>query len=119
MGSFNKKTRNPGWKSGEHWVECMRTGRVVRASDIRKEWNGLLVAKEEYEVRHPQEMIRGIVDNPTAQGYVNQETSGTDVSPDYGQAVSGIARAGSARAGYDDLQDTILSGTFNPGLSPL
>ena len=119
MSSFNKKTRSPGWKSGDHWVECMRTGRTIRASDARKEWNGLIVAKEEWESRHPQELIRGIVDNPTAQGLVNQETSGIDVSLDYGQGVAGIARAGSARAGYDDLQDTIPSGTFNPGLSPL
>jgi len=119
MGSFNKKTRNPGFRPGGHWVECQRTGRTVRVQDIRKEWTGLLVAKEEWEPRHPQELIRGIVDNASAQGYVSTETSGTAVGPDYGEAIAGIARAGTARTGYDNPDDTLLSGSFNPGLSPL
>lgn len=113
MSSFNKKTRSPGYKPGEHWVECMRTGRVVRASDIRKEWNGLLVAKEEYEDRHPQEFIRGIVDNPTAQGYVNQESGTLDIGLDYGEAITNVARSGSSKTGYDDSFNVLPSGTFN------
>ena len=113
MSSFNRKTKSPGWKSGGHWVECQRTGRVVRNYDIRKEWTGLLVAKEEWEPRHPQEFIRGIVDNPSAQGYKNSETTGTDVGLDYGEAHAGLARARSARTGYTNTLNDIPLGSFN------
>lgn len=119
MSSFNKKTRSPGWKPGQHWVECMRTGRAVRVQDIRKEWTGSLVAKEEFEVRHPQEFLRGVPDDPSAVGYTNPEGDSVDIGLDYGEAIAGIAHAGSARTGYDDTFNDLPSGTFNPGLSPL
>ena len=114
MSSFNKKTRNPGWKSGGHWVECMRTCRVIRVQDTRKEWTGSLVAKEEWEPRHPQDFIRGIPDDTQAKGYTNPEGAGTSIAPDYGLAIAGIAKAGTARAGNDrDQQETVPTGTFN------
>lgn len=111
MSSFNKKTQSPGWKKGSHWVECQRTGRVIRAEDARKEWTGLIVAKEEWEPRHPQEFIRGIPDNPSAQGLTVSESPGNSVAPDFGIARAGIARAGSARTGYGG-EDSV-TGTFN------
>ena len=31
-----------------------RSGQRYRYQDMRKEWNGLLVGKDEYEPKHPQ-----------------------------------------------------------------
>jgi hypothetical protein len=49
-------------KLGEHLVTCDRSGRVIYASDARREWNGLLVHKDYWEPRHPQEFVRGVRD---------------------------------------------------------
>ena len=112
MSSFNKKTRSPGWKPGGHWVECMRTGRAVRVKDIRKEWTGTLVAKEEFEVRHPQEFLRGMPDNASAVGYTNPEGSPIFVPPGGRIAIAGAAIAGEAVAGVG-YSSNIPLGTFN------
>lgn len=117
MASFGKKTRNPGWKSGDHWVECERTGKIIRASDAREEWTGLIVAKEEWEPRHPQDMLRPRADHTAAQGLVRPETLNIGVGPDTG-AIAGVAIAGQAVAGRDSGYDisndtTIPGGTFD------
>ena len=38
---------------GGHWVICDRTGRKIMNHDAVREWNGSVVAQEEYEPRHP------------------------------------------------------------------
>lgn len=38
---------------------CDRTGFKVKASNTRKEWNGLIVRAESWEPRHPQDFVRG------------------------------------------------------------
>ena len=98
MSSYNRKTKNPGWKSGDHWVECERTGMVIRSSDARKEWTGLVVAKEEWEPRHPQDFLRGIVDHTAAEGLINSESDPAYTGPISG-AIAGIAIAGLAITG--------------------
>lgn len=40
-----------------------RSGLVYPASQIVRQWDGLLVAKHEEEPRHPQEFVRGVVDD--------------------------------------------------------
>ena len=117
MSAFGKKTKNPGWKSGNHWVECERTGMVIRSSDAREEWTGLIVAKSEWEARHPQDFLRGVPDDMSAKGLVKPETLAVDISPDSG-AVAGIAIAGMAVAGRDsayndDFDTTVPGGTFD------
>lgn len=44
---------------GDFWRICDRSGRKVRASQTIKQWDGLIVAREEYEDRHPQDFVRG------------------------------------------------------------
>lgn len=45
---------------------CDRCGFKYKASDTRKEWTGLIVCDRCWEVRHPQEFIRGIPDKQAA-----------------------------------------------------
>lgn len=54
-----KRTRNPGWQNGQHWVVCDRCEDVVRKRDVQKEWTGLVVCKECFEQKHEQEYVRG------------------------------------------------------------
>lgn len=37
---------------------CQRTGFRVPVGELVKEWNGLMVRKESYEARHPQDFVR-------------------------------------------------------------
>ena len=43
---------------GDYFVQCDRTGMKRLRSECRKEWNGLIVAKEVYEPRHPQDFLK-------------------------------------------------------------
>lgn len=117
MSSFNKKTRNPGYKPGGHWVECQRTGKVIRVQDAKEEWTGLIVAKEEWEPRHPQDMLRGRHDDIAAKGLVVPESAGKDTGPITsaiaGIAIAGVAVAGSGEGYISGHTTTIPSGTFN------
>lgn len=114
MSSFGKKTSNPGWIPGDYWVECQRTGKVIRASDARREWTGLIVAKEEWEPRHPQDYLRTRADKMTPRGIINPETPGTELTlclptSVVGEAVVGCAIVGVGEAFY---QVRIPAGTF-------
>jgi hypothetical protein len=48
---------------GDYNVIDDRTGRKVKRSECRLEWNGALVHKDEWEARHPQDFVRGIPDD--------------------------------------------------------
>jgi len=77
MSSFNKKNKSPGWKKGSHWVICDRTGMAIREEDSKREWTGAVVAKEEWEPRHPQDYYRARQDDSSPKGLVRTEP--TDV----------------------------------------
>jgi hypothetical protein len=45
-------------KRGDWNVICDRTGFKIKASESRKEWNGLRVWKKHWEARQPQDKLR-------------------------------------------------------------
>ena len=47
---------------GTHNVICDRTGFKRKRCDCRYEWNGLLVDKDEWEERQPQDFVRAVPD---------------------------------------------------------
>jgi hypothetical protein len=51
-----------GYRPGDFYRICERTGFKVYASDTRKEWTGRIVRRESYERRHPQDFVRGVTD---------------------------------------------------------
>ncbi|MEM6682594.1 MAG: hypothetical protein AAF607_10155 [Pseudomonadota bacterium] len=53
-----------GYKHGDHWVYCDRSGYKVRASETIVEWTGLRVWKRFADhQQHPQDFLRGKKDN--------------------------------------------------------
>lgn len=48
--------------SGEYKADCDVCGRTYKASKLKKRWDGLFVCNLDYEVRHPQDFVRGTVD---------------------------------------------------------
>lgn len=55
------KDRGEGdrYRPGDHLVIDDRTGFVEYASGTKREWNGLRVATDVFERRHPQDFVRG------------------------------------------------------------
>ena len=51
-----------------------RSGFRYRLKDMRKEWNGLLVGKDEYEEKHPQLEPFGKIADPEAIKNARPET---------------------------------------------
>lgn len=51
-----------GWKHGGFWRISDRSGKKYRNYDTRREWNGLIVGNDEFEVRQPQDFVRGVAD---------------------------------------------------------
>lgn len=61
-----------GYDPNDPFVVCGRSGWKVRLSDTRTEWNGLRVAKQFYEPKHPSLDIPApygeeVIDDPTGK----------------------------------------------------
>lgn len=53
------------YKMGSFYRICERTGMAVRADRTQREWQGLIVRKEVFEPRQPQDFVRGVQDIQT------------------------------------------------------
>lgn len=63
--------RNPyrGEDQNNEWYQpggfnriCDRTGFKIKADQTRQEWNNLIVRKESFERRQPQDLLRSVAD---------------------------------------------------------
>lgn len=62
-GARAKRNRS----KGDYLVVSDRSGIAYPANEIVRQWDGLLVHKSEEEPRHPQEFVRGVVDDYTVR----------------------------------------------------
>ena len=51
------------FNSGQWNAVCDVCGFYFKNTQLQKRWDGLMVCKEDWEVRHPQELIRPIPDS--------------------------------------------------------
>ena len=56
---------NSYYKHGDWNAECDICGFKFKASQLRKTWDELYVCQADYEVRHPQDFVRGVKDDPS------------------------------------------------------
>jgi len=63
------------YKKGDYNLICDRTGFKIKASQAKKQWDGLLVKKSVWEARHPQDFIRS---KPDHQSVPDPRTEGND-----------------------------------------
>jgi len=61
--SARRRGKIPKNITHEHYVRCDNTGLRILSGDVRKQWDGLLVWKEQFDERNPQEFVRGVVDD--------------------------------------------------------
>ena len=69
-----EKTRNPGYEPGNYWVECDRCGCSIREEHAKETWDGLVVCPDDFEMRHPQDFVRGIADDISPKGLIRPDT---------------------------------------------
>lgn len=68
-------------------ADCQRCGFTYKSGQLRREWTGLRVCSECFDMRHPQETLRAKSDRQ-APPWVSPDVDGTDVSPGSGNEVS-------------------------------
>jgi hypothetical protein len=56
------RERLPAFRSGDWLVCCDRCGGEFYASEMRREWTGLIVCRSDWEPRHPQDFKKGVPD---------------------------------------------------------
>jgi len=52
------KYRKPKYKDGDYLITSDLTGRVIYKSNSVKLWNNMICAKDEYEIRNPQDFLK-------------------------------------------------------------
>lgn len=100
--------RKRWFKSGQWNAVCDVCGFDFKNTQLQRRWDGLMVCKDDWEVRHPQELIRPVTDQQSppwtrpnvSEVYVqvtNIAPQGCSVLGIYSNA--GLATAGCAQAG--------------------
>src|SRR3990167_3255709 len=89
---------------GNHYKISDRSGFKLRASETVKEWNGLIVGRNEYEERHPQDFVRAIFDHQAV----------VDPRPD--PAPRTVGPVTTALASEGDPSDTIITVSATEGM---
>jgi hypothetical protein len=46
------------YRSGDHLAICDSCGMRFYGSQLRKDWRGFMVCKDDYEPRHPQDTVQ-------------------------------------------------------------
>ena len=98
------KPRNPGFQNGNHWGVCDVCGFTYRQSGLKRRWDGAVVCKEDWEVRHPQDFLKARQEDPAAKGLVRPEPVDQFIelercTEEGKTAIAGVAVAGCAIAG--------------------
>lgn len=52
----------PAYHKGDFWRICAECGFKYRASQTKKRWDGLIVCDADWEERHPQDFVKGVID---------------------------------------------------------
>lgn len=87
------------FKSGTWNVICAVCGGEYKSDEILKRWDGLLVCKDDFEVRHVADFIRPITEHSSVP-FSNPEPADVFVVVPYRtSAIAGIAVAGIAISG--------------------
>lgn len=93
----------------KNWLElgnwnalCDSCGRKFKALDLRKRWDGLIVCEEDWEQRHPQDLLRvqrEQISVPFARPYPAQDTFLPHCTVEGNSAMPGYALPGCAYPG--------------------
>ena len=100
------------YKHGDWNVIDDRSGRKRKASQMLKEWTGRYVHRKDWEPRHPQDFVRGVLDkqNPPVR-LVTGEQADSFVAPNEVNE-GNLTGAGDIRVTRNGKQRFTRNGTF-------
>ena len=56
----------PRYDRGDWKADCDVCGRTYKASQLQKRWDGLMCCHQDWEIRQPQDFVRGVADTQIA-----------------------------------------------------
>ena len=56
----------PRYDKGDWIADCDVCGRKFKASQLQKRWDGLMCCHQDWEIRQPQDFVRGVADTQIA-----------------------------------------------------
>ncbi len=59
MPTPNPPYQGDHYEPGNYWMVCDVCGRKYRRADMRARWDNAWVCLEDWEIQHPQEHLRG------------------------------------------------------------
>lgn len=95
---------------GDWGAICQACGRKVKASELRKRWDGFYVCEREYEPRQPQDFVRAVPDN--------QAPPFTSPMPDDQFVGVCSLSGGTGVAGYSEAGCWVAGRPLPPGFDP-
>lgn len=78
--------RNTWYTSGEWKAVCDVCGFYFKNTQLKKRWDGLMVCEQDWEQRHPQDLIRPLPDSPALPWTRPDPAAGNPDLIDYTQA---------------------------------
>ena len=57
----------PRYDSGDWKADCDVCGRTYKASELKIRWDGLMCCHQDWEIRQPQDFVRGVADYQAPQ----------------------------------------------------
>lgn len=101
------------YDKGDWEALCDVCGRKYKASKLKQRWDGLMCCPQDWEIRQPQDFVRGVPD-PQLVPWVRDEPQDQYNAVCYSiSAVAGIAQAGCAMAGNTFVPESVPQSTFN------
>ena len=75
---------------------CYRCGKKFKSSQMRKNWQGFYTCETCFEIRHPQDFVKGVPDFPAPPWVQSPPTDQftTMCTPDTLSAIPGLASPG-------------------------
>lgn len=104
----------PRYDKGDWKALCDVCGREFKASRLQKRWDGLMCCVSDWEIRQPQDFVRGVADTQIAP-WTRPEPSDSYIvlQCTTRAAVAGMNTPGCAIAGELYTGGTVPPSTFN------
>jgi hypothetical protein len=78
----------PRYDKGDWIADCDVCGRKYKASQLQQRWDGLYCCHQDWEIRQPQDFVRGVPDNQLAP-WTRPEPSDNFIPITYGPISTG------------------------------
>ena len=102
----------PRYDHGDWIADCDVCGRKFKASKLVRRWDGLMCCEEDWEIRQPQDFVRGVADTQIAPWLRPEPSDSFILACTTRSSLAGYAQSGCAISGNTVDPGYISQGTF-------